>query len=207
MLVARAYVLSHEHLIPGEVLENHSDTLAQRRLVPLRQIASVEKNVAGGRLIEPSQEFDQSRLAGAVLADQRQARARPQVQTDMLERRRVRTRIHEAHVLEPDAVLRIGTVGRRSERRGHFGFQVLVERRQIKVVLIHSADRGEHGAYGRLPLTEQHQVHSHLTETDRALHGADRDPRIGAVERAGPYQSQPESPGVPAYRQRAVFLI
>src|SRR5690606_9012069 len=48
-LVARADVLPDPHLVAGEVLEDHADALAERLLVPVFEVATVEKDTAGGR--------------------------------------------------------------------------------------------------------------------------------------------------------------
>src|SRR5690606_20236586 len=92
-LVAGADVLADHHLVAREVLEDHADPLAERALVPLLEIPSVEQDPAGGRPIEPRQELDQRRLPGAVLADEREARAARQMQIDVLERGRIRAGI------------------------------------------------------------------------------------------------------------------
>ena len=48
-LVARADVLADQHLVAREVLEDDADALAQRALVPLRQVEAVEQDAAGRR--------------------------------------------------------------------------------------------------------------------------------------------------------------
>ena len=50
--VARADVLSDEHLIAGEILEDHADALAQGGLVPLPQIQAIQQDTALRRLIK-----------------------------------------------------------------------------------------------------------------------------------------------------------
>ena len=44
--VAGADVLAEQQLIAREVLEDHADAIAQRRLVPLAQILAVEQDAA-----------------------------------------------------------------------------------------------------------------------------------------------------------------
>src|SRR5256885_2726596 len=44
---------------------------------------------------------------------------------------------------EAHAIFRMWTAHRGAGRRRHIGFQVLVERRQVQVVLVHAADRSE----------------------------------------------------------------
>src|SRR5580698_8893588 len=64
--VARADVLADQHLVAGEILEDHADALAQNGLVPILQIEPVEKDAAACRLVQPGEQLDQSGLARAV---------------------------------------------------------------------------------------------------------------------------------------------
>ena len=85
----------------------------KRGFVPFLQIESVEQNSALGRPVEPGQQFDQRGLAGAVLADQRQAFTGPHVQIDPRQRRRRRIGVDELDAFEADPV-----AGPRTDARG-----------------------------------------------------------------------------------------
>ena len=71
---------------------------------------------AARRLVELGQQLDQRRLAGAVLADERDDRAGRQVEVDVVEHQPLGARVGERHVVEADAVVRAGRApaGRRS---------------------------------------------------------------------------------------------
>src|SRR6185437_11371339 len=84
-LVTRSHVLADAHLVAGEILENHADPLPQRALIEAREVFAVEENPAARRRIEPCQQLDERRLAGAVLAHERQAGAGLEVQCHILE--------------------------------------------------------------------------------------------------------------------------
>ncbi len=63
------------------------------------------------------------------------------MQIDVLERRLLCFRIGETHILEAYAILRMRPLGRRAGRLGHLRLQVLVQGRQVQVVLVHAANR------------------------------------------------------------------
>ncbi len=115
--VARADVLAHEHLIADEVLEDHADALAQGVRVPLLEVQAVEDDAARRGLVEPREQLDERGLAGAVLADEREAVPGFQVQSHAFQRRLARAGVREAHVLEAHAVLGMGPALRVAARR------------------------------------------------------------------------------------------
>ena len=207
LLVARAHVFADQHLIAGKVLENDTQPLAQSRLVPLGQILAVEANPSRCRLIQTSQQLDERGFSRPVLADEREAFARLQMQVDVLQRGLFGPRILEADILKPDAILRVGTELDRAGRRRHRGFEILIERRQVQIVLVHAAYTGQHRRHGGLTLTEQRQVHGHLTEGDQAPNRADSNPRIRSVQGHGSNQAEPETPGITANGERPIFLV
>ena len=145
------------------------------------------------------------RLAGAVLADQREAVTGSQVKRHVAHGRLGRARVGERHVLEAHAVPGIGSARRVAAVGRHRRVEVLVERREVEVVLVHAADRREDRGDRRLALPEQQHVHRHLAERDLPAHRADRNPRVGGVERGRADEPEPESPGVAADRERAVL--
>ncbi len=116
-------------------------------------------------------------------------------------------RIREADIFEPDTVLWVRSASRRTHRWGHFGLEILIQSRQIKVVFVHPADRRQHRGHGGLALTEQHQVHGHLSQRDDAVHGTYCDPGVGTVQSDGSDQPESEPPAVPTHRQSPVLFV
>ena len=75
--------------------------------VERREVVAVDGDPPVGRLVEAAEQLDERRLAGAVLADERDGRARRQVEVDVVRGRRPSvTGIAERHALERDAVAR-----------------------------------------------------------------------------------------------------
>src|SRR5262249_20787794 len=99
-LIASADVLPDLHLVARKILKDDTDALAQRALLPLGKVPAIEQDSSGGRRIKPRQQLDQCGLARAVLADEREAASRCQVQRDVLQCRLLRPGIGEADVLE-----------------------------------------------------------------------------------------------------------
>ena len=130
-----------------------------------------------------------------------------EVQRHVLERRLLGSGVGEAHVLETHAVLGVRAVQCVPGRARHVSLQVFVQRRQVQVVLIHAADRGQHRRYRRLPLAEERHVHGHLPERDQPAHRGDGDPGVGAVQRRRTDESEHEAPGVAPHRQLAVLAV
>ena len=81
--VAGADVLADLELVAREVLEDDADAPAQRAGLPVVEVEPVEQDAALVGPVQARQQLDQRRLAGAVLADQRQALARPQCEADV----------------------------------------------------------------------------------------------------------------------------
>ena len=48
-LIARPHVLAHQHLVAREVLEDDADPLAERYLVPIPEVLTVEDDSPGAR--------------------------------------------------------------------------------------------------------------------------------------------------------------
>ncbi len=84
--VTRADVLADQHLIANEILEDHADTFAERALIPLLQIEPIEQDAPARRRIQPREQLDERGLAGAVFADQREARSRFQMKAHIFQR-------------------------------------------------------------------------------------------------------------------------
>jgi hypothetical protein len=89
-------------------------------------------------------------------------------------------------------------------RRRHFRLQVFVERGQVEIVLVHAADRRQARRHRRLALAKQRKIHGHLAERDESMHGADRYPGVGAVERGGAQQAKAHAPAVAPHGQCAI---
>ena len=77
---------------------------AQREEVVVAQVVSVEQDAAFVRVVETRQQLDQRRLAGAVLADQRQHFAGVQREVQVAHRPALGARIAKADVLEREAL-------------------------------------------------------------------------------------------------------
>src|ERR1019366_6682003 len=78
-------ILARGHLIAHEVLEDHADFPIEIFEVVFPQIDAVEKNLSGGRVIQPSHQLYDSGLALAVLADQRDALPRMQSEIEAVD--------------------------------------------------------------------------------------------------------------------------
>ena len=98
-------VLAHEELVLVEVLEDDADAAAQLVRVPVAQIAPVEQHAALGRVVEAREQLDERRLAGAVLADEREALAPRHEEIDAAQRPAFGVGVAEADVLEANALL------------------------------------------------------------------------------------------------------
>ena len=71
----------------------------------LAQVLAVEQDAALGGLVEAREQLDERRLAGAVLADQREALAARDEDVDIAQRPVFLARVAEADALEADAEL------------------------------------------------------------------------------------------------------
>ena len=116
-------------------------------------------------------------------------------------------RVAEGHVLEHDAGAGIRALGRATVGVLHGLLEVLVEVRQVEVVLVHPADGAEHRREGGLPLLEHEQVHRHVAEAEAAHGGGDRDPGVGAVEGARRQEAEEEAPDPTFDRQIAILAV
>src|ERR1700722_10661057 len=140
-LVAGTDVLAHQHLVAGEILEDHTDARAQRILAPLRQWQPIDQYAARIGIIEPREQLDQGGLARTVLTHQRETAAGLQMQVYVDQRRLRRPGIGKAHMLEAHAVGRQWSARRVAGWRRHRCLEVFVQRRQVQVVFIHAAYR------------------------------------------------------------------
>ncbi len=95
---------AHAELIPGVVLENNSKTLMQAAQVVLAQVAPSSR-IAPSVGRTGGQQLDERGLAGAVQAHQRDALSRRNKQVDILEDKRIRTRVLKGNIAEFDAFL------------------------------------------------------------------------------------------------------
>ena len=129
------------------------------------------------------------------------------VQIHVAEHRRLGAGIGKSHVLEADAVLRTRPAPSCRSARLDRRIQVLVERREVKIVLVHAADRGEARRDRRLALAEEHHVHRHLAERDARGDRRERDPGVGAIERRGRDEAEQEAPAVAADGEVAVLAV
>ncbi len=193
--VAHADVRAHRELVLHEVLEDHPDSAAERFQVPLGKRPSVQRDRARVRCVQPRQQFDQRRLAAAVVPHQRQPRPRPQVERHVAQRGLLGVGIRVGHPLEPHAIARIRAVGGRPRRARHLLLQVLVQIAQVQVVLVHAADR------------LQDRRERRLTQCDPLQHRGQRHPRIRPVQRARRQQPEQKSPERPPQRQIPVVAV
>ena len=98
--------------------------------------------------------------------------------------------------------------GLRAAGAGDHGLlQILVEIRNVQVVLVHAADRRQYRPDGRLALAEQHEIHRHRAEGDVAGNGREDDPGIGAVESGTRHEAERKTPAVPLEGQLAVLAV
>jgi len=77
----------------------------QAAQVVLAQVAPVQQDRAFGRVVQAGQQLDERGLAGAVQAHQRDALSRRNKQVDILEDKRIRTRVLKGNIAEFDAFL------------------------------------------------------------------------------------------------------
>src|SRR5687768_9674988 len=124
---------------------------------------------------------------------------------DVLERGCARAGVTERNIAEPDSVPWIGT-GRLGSCRNLAGMtQELVEVREVEVVLVHAANRGEDRRECGLALLEDQEVHRHVTKRDRTGDCSRYNPSVRAVERERAHETESEAPRPAPYAERAVF--
>ena len=102
--LAEPNVLADGRLVADEILEDHADAPAQVVEVVLLEVDAVEQDASLGRIIEPREQFDQGRLAGAVRSYQRELLARRDTQVHVMERPILATRVAEGDATELDAL-------------------------------------------------------------------------------------------------------
>ena len=102
---AHGDVVRRRQVIAHEVLEDDADVRAQRDEVVLAQVVAVEQDAALVGVVEAREQLHERRLAGAVLADQRQHFARAQRRSSGARTaQRSAPGIAEADVLEREAL-------------------------------------------------------------------------------------------------------
>ncbi len=102
--VASSHPVAERHGEPDEVLERAGRGLAPAAGADAGQIPPVDRDPAGARAVHAGQQFDQSRLAGTVLAHHRDGGAGLQREADVGQRRGVLAGVGEADVIKADAV-------------------------------------------------------------------------------------------------------
>ena len=101
VLAAEADVARDAAREQHQLLADHRDLVAQRREGQRAQVAAVEQDAAGGRVVEPRQQVEERRLAGAGAADEGDAAAGLDDERDALEGG-VAVGVDEGDVLEAD---------------------------------------------------------------------------------------------------------
>ena len=71
-----AMLSASRQVVADEVLEDHTDVAAKAIEVVVAQLVAIQQDPAFVRVVQPRQQLDQRRLAGAVLADERDDFAR-----------------------------------------------------------------------------------------------------------------------------------
>ena len=102
--VADAHGVARHELEPEEILKRARDARPPEIRRHARSSPPSTKNPPAGRLIQPAQELHQRRLAGAILAHDRDHRAGLEMQVHVIEHEAVGAGIGERHVLEADAL-------------------------------------------------------------------------------------------------------
>ena len=97
-------VLGSRECVAHEVLEDHADVRAQLLEIVFAQIMAIEQDAAFVRVVEPRQQLDQCRLAGAVLADEREHFAGLQRERKLAHGPALGARITETDVLEHESL-------------------------------------------------------------------------------------------------------
>src|SRR5215213_3122484 len=97
-------VLACREVEPHEVLKDHPDVAPQIQEVILTEIMPIEENASLRGVVEPGQQLDDRRLAGAVLSDQSEHFSRMECQIEVTHRPVVRARVAKAHALERDPI-------------------------------------------------------------------------------------------------------
>ena len=102
--LAHPDVLVEAHVVPNEILEDHADLATQRCQIVVAKIDPIEQDPAFGGVVEPGEQLRQRRLAGAILADERDALARTEREAHVPHGPSLAPRVAKADVLEHEAV-------------------------------------------------------------------------------------------------------
>mmetsp|Transcript_38976 Transcript_38976/g.83897 ORF Transcript_38976/g.83897 Transcript_38976/m.83897 type:complete len:428 (+) Transcript_38976:123-1406(+) len=199
--VAHSDVLSHRQLVTHEVLKDGTAARLQRLRVPFSEIPSIQQNPALVGLVQSSEQLDQGGLSSTIVAHQREARARWNVESHALDRVLRGAGVAEPDLLEAQAVPRAGAAGGGAACGLHLVVQEFVEIRQVQVVRVHSADGAKDGGEGLLTLLEDQQIHGHISQADLLPHRRQRHPGEGRVEPGGADEFQEETVGALAQGQ------
>ena len=103
---SRAAILSDRDIVAGaeivadEILEDDAHVSAQRIEIVFAQVVAIEQDAAFVRIVEAGEKLHERRLAGAVLADQREHLAGVQREAEMAYRPSLGAGIAKSDVLE-----------------------------------------------------------------------------------------------------------
>ncbi len=123
-------VVGGGEVVAHEILEDDADVRAEREEVVLAQVVAVEQDAALVGVVEAREQLHERRLAGAVLADQRERLARAQLERQPAHRpalrardsgsrrSRTRTRCGSAPETAADSAAGRSRAGSRRTRRG-----------------------------------------------------------------------------------------
>ena len=216
--LAQADVLQGGELVPHVVLEEHADAVAQVPRIEVAQVDSSVRDGTLGRIVEAQQQLDERRLAGAVVAHQRQLLARLDAQVHPVQRLAVAAGITEGHLAELDqlrAPLRRARGARARRFAGGGDVQVTEQVGDEQPVLVEAADGGERRLDGGLSLPEGGQVQGQIAQRDAGpcrpvgheqVRGVEGKQRKRAQEESGRALAPREPPilGVELVEQGAV---
>src|SRR5262249_14306407 len=93
-------VVASGHVVAHEILEDDSDLAGEVLQVVLSKVDSIEKNAAGCRIVEPSEQLNDGGFATAVFADERYALTRLELEIEVVQNQARGSWIGEAHVTE-----------------------------------------------------------------------------------------------------------
>src|SRR5579875_216776 len=142
--VAQADVFGGRHFITNEVLKDHADFPPQILQVVLANINAIEKNLAGGCLVQPGQELHDGGFALAIFSDQSDPFRRANREVDVLQNQPRVARVSERYVTELQSSLDGARHGQCVRLGNDPGFH-LEELEQIRHEQSLIGDAGERG--------------------------------------------------------------
>ena len=181
--LADADVLVEAHVVAHEVLEDDADRLAQRREVVVADIHAVEQDAALRGVVEPCKQLRDRRLAGPVLAYERDALARHDAQVHVPDRPPLAAGILEADVLEHEPRANRRRDPRRTRPRADRGLHLEEDEQvlQVQTLLVDVARRQQQPLDEVATPAERRREKGERAETDGARHGTNEDGRVRAV--------------------------